>query len=308
MTKTATIQSHVSVNSVIWITSLHESEHGVTLRVLEDLEPLLQANQIFFMKFEPKSAADLLGFLDYVAKVVEDGLLPIIHFDTHGDEDMGIHIVASNEDCSWAEITERLRAINIATANNLCVISLACFSFHLVKEIHVTTRAPFYILAAPQNKVTAGDAEDSVVRFYRHVFEKSELIGAFRAVLKDKLLLMHSEELLFTSLVRYVRAFCMGKGVQKRVDEHLTEARNLGYLTNGSDIASFRKAVKANLLADQSLVDRFVETFLLGRPVGYDIEAVKKAARALPDPYADGKRKRPTVADSIKGMTLPPLK
>jgi hypothetical protein len=42
--------------------------------------------------------------------------------------------------------------------------------------------------------------------------------------------------------------------------------------------------------------------------VSFDIDAVKKAAKAMPDPYADGKRKRPTVADSIKGMTLPTLK
>ncbi|NEI11061.1 hypothetical protein GR220_03510 [Rhizobium leguminosarum] len=308
MTENPNIESVVHVNSVVWITSLRAGEQGVTRRILEDLEPLLEANNILFIKFEPQNAVQLLAFLDHIANLARGGLQPIIHFDTHGGAETGIHIVASGENCSWPEITEKLRAINVATVNNLCVISLACFSFHLIKQIHVTTQAPFYILAAPQDEVSAAFVEDSVVRFYRCVFERSELIGAFREILIEKLLLLHCEEMLFTSMTRYVRAFCMGKGAQQRVEEHVTEARRLGYLTSASDISGFRKRLKAELRPKQALVDRFVETFLLGRPVSFDIDAVKKAAKAMPDPYADGKRKRPTVADSIKGMTLPTLK
>lgn len=136
MTKTPAILSHANVNAVLWITSLHENEQGVTRRILDDLEPYLASKEVIFQRFEPQGADHLMAYLDAVADAaLAAGLAPIIHFDTHGTIEHGIHIVASKEDCLWDKITERLRAINVATGNDLCVVSLACFSFHIVRHL-----------------------------------------------------------------------------------------------------------------------------------------------------------------------------
>jgi hypothetical protein len=271
MKKTDKIHSEVKVNSVVWITSLHEHQKGVTRRIIEDLEPYLARREIRFEFREVTSAQDLLDYFDQIRSAAADGMLPIIHIDMHGGEEQGLHIAATGENVAWATVVDKFREINIVTNNNLCVVSLACFSFKAVLEIEITSQTPFYILAAPQMKVQAGFVEDVAVSFYQHVFDEQELIGAYRSVLMRKLNLMHCEEMFVASFIKYIRKACMGKGAKRRVEDLLTDARAQGIPIRDCDLSRFRKIIKRAIKPTQEQVDRYAGTFLIGRRVGFKV-------------------------------------
>lgn len=294
-------RSQASVNSVVWITSLHEHEIGITNRALEDLEPFLLRKEALFVHHKPASAKEFLVGLDDIALAAERGLLPILHLDTHGSAHDGVHIAATGENIPWPTVVEKFRRINVATRNNLCIVSMACFSFRAAREIQITSNAPFYILAAPVGEVTAGFIEKSVNSFYEHVFDKEELIAPFKQILATELLLIHSEELLFSSLARYIRAGCIGKAGRLRAEELLSAGlRRIPASSANKKI--FRDIIRKGIKPSQQMLDRYVESFLSGKPVSYTIEQVMAKARSLPDPYADGKRARPSVEDSLRDL------
>lgn len=301
MAEVDTPQSIVTVNSVVWITSLREHEVGVTTRILEDLEPFLSSKKVHFELHSPKTAAEFLYCLDELAIKAQKGLSPIIHLDTHGSEDAGVHIAASREDVSWRDVVEKFRRINTATSNNLCVVSMACFSFRAVMEIDITSQAPFYLLAAPPDEVKAEFVEKTANAFYEGVFEGTDLVGAFKTVLAGEMQLMHAEELLFISLAKYIRAGCIGKAARERAEELLTAG--LRRLEGAPDRKRlFRKIIREKIKPSKDMLDRYVDSFLLGKAVPFDIEKVVAHARTLPDPYKGGKRGRPSVEENLRGM------
>lgn len=278
MKKIKTFVSNVEVNTVVWITSLHENQKGVTRRILEDLEPYLNSQQVRFEYYEPTNAINLFNYLEYIREEAASGMLPIIHIDTHGSAEEGIYIAASNESMSWATFVEKCRQINVETKNNLCVVSLACFSFSAAREVKITSQTPFYMLAAPEVEVETGFVIDVVMPFYQHVFEKGELIGAFEAILKKKLNLMHCEEILFTAFAKYIRRSCMGKGAKKRIEALLSEAVSKGLVHNDYDLKKIRKAIKLSIKPTQQKLDEYTNSFLMGRSVSFKLDDVDKRA------------------------------
>ncbi|ARO31280.1 hypothetical protein NXC14_CH03376 [Rhizobium sp. NXC14] len=281
MKKTDKFDSQVKVNTVVWITSLYAHQQGITRRIVEDLEPFLKGKQVRFEVHEATSEKDLLDYLDYIRDEAAGGMLPIIHIDTHGNAEDGLHIAATKENVAWAKLVEKCRQINVETKNNLCVVSLACFSFSAVREVQITSQTPFYILAAPQIAVEAGFVADVIMPFYRHVFEKQELISAFRSVLMQKLNLMHCEEVLFTTFAKYVRRSCMGKGAKKRIEDLLSQAKGMGIEIKDYDLSRFRKIIKRSIKPTQALLDRYTDSFLMGRSVSFKLGAVIEHAKKL---------------------------
>src|ERR1017187_558445 len=132
------ISSGLSINSLIWINSLEPESRGTTERVHDDLQPFCVSIGLPFRSFEPKTADELLALLAKIAGEAAEGLKPIIQFDTHGSANDGIFIAASKESVPWQRLVNSLRPINIATKNNLCVVSAACCSWEAIKKITVT--------------------------------------------------------------------------------------------------------------------------------------------------------------------------
>ena len=90
---------------------------------------------------------------------------PIIQFDTHGGKKDGLYIVASKEFVPWRELVQW--SINVATQNNFCIVSAACFSLHTIMEIDIAAATPFFIMFAPQHIVTFGFIEDNRWRCFQ---------------------------------------------------------------------------------------------------------------------------------------------
>ena len=132
---------------------------------------------------------------------------------------------------SWANLIEKLRAINIATRNNLCVVSAACFSLNAIRPLKISAPCPFLLLIAPEQEVSFGFIEDKTVTFYQKLFSGFDVLTAFQETLSPDLKLFHSR-MLAISLTRYIRDSCIGKGGERRREALLTKALSGGLPNN----------------------------------------------------------------------------
>jgi hypothetical protein len=275
--------STAKINSLFWITSLRDDEVGVTRRVLEDLEPLCASRRLPFEQFAPATASDLLAALDAIAERATDGMLPIIHFDTHGSADDGIHIVQSGQNVSWASLVEKLRNINRITGNNLCVVSCACFSFHVVSELDINQTAPFFILLAPEQEIAAGDIEANIVSFYHDVLDREDLVTSHKRWFPKALRLFHCEKMLAIVLAKYINNAGLGQQREKRKEELVTRALDDGIPRNRHNLRELRKRADDLIKVNEALIQRFAPTFLSGKQPGFTVKQIKDmviAARA----------------------------
>ena len=66
--------------------------------------------------------------IDYIwlSPDIENALRPILFIDAHGANGNGICIDPAKEIIGWDKLVELLRPINVATENNLCVVSEFC--------------------------------------------------------------------------------------------------------------------------------------------------------------------------------------
>lgn len=113
-----------SINSVFWLRSLSDSEQGPTRRVLEDLEPFFAQIGVPFQLRDVKTPGELYAALQSLANSM---VKPIVQLDMHGTRE-GLVFVGSGEVAPWREVVPRLRAINVASGANLCVVAcLLCY-------------------------------------------------------------------------------------------------------------------------------------------------------------------------------------
>jgi hypothetical protein len=270
--------STLTVNSLFWFTSLEPNELGVTRRILEDLTQYLGEIGLRHKIFLPQTADELSGILNRIAREADAGLKPILHFDTHGDMTRGIRLSGSGEFVSWSDLVASLRAINVATGNNLCVVSTACFSMNAAWQITLSEPCPFFILIAPENEVSSGFLEDNMLAFYKSAFEGLEIVAAHEKHLAPRLALHHCERMLAYFLSDYFRDFCIGKGGKVRREQLLTKAVYVGLARNRHERRRIRQAAKGWTRPSQAVVERFTKgfasTFLMGKPLGFDINDV----------------------------------
>jgi hypothetical protein len=281
----AGFSSTLTVNSLCWFTSLGPADQGVTRRIQEDLMPYLDRIGISHSTHEPQTADQLREMLNQIAQKAAAGLRPVLHFDTHGNMTHGIKLDGSREFVSWLDLVKSLRAISIATRNNLCVISGACFSMKASRQVTLSTPCPFFILIAPENEVSSGFLGDNTVAFYKSLFEGGDILKAHAQHLAPNLALHYCERMLAYILAYYVRDYCVGKGGNKRREQLLTKAVAANYVHNRSDRRRVRRRAKEWTRPSQAMVERFASSyafkFLMGKPVGFDIDDVMRIVRTL---------------------------
>jgi hypothetical protein len=297
--------STLTVNSLFWFTSLGPTQQGLTRRILEDLMPYLDSIGLSHQTYGPQTADQLRGMLNEIARKAAAGLRPVLHFDTHGNATHGIKLDASGEFVSWPDLVVSLRAINVATRNNLCVISGACFSMEAAWQVTLSEPCPFFILIAPKNEVSSGFLEDNIVAFYKSLFEGREVVEAHKRHLAPNLELFHCERMLAYMLARYVRDYCTGKGGNKRREQLLTKAVEANYVHNRSDLRRIRRGAKAWTRPSQAMIERFANgfgsKFLMGKPIGFDIDDVMTFTKIVTD-----RRNPPVPRPSARSRNAPP--
>jgi hypothetical protein len=294
------LSSGLIVNSLIWISSLEPNEKGTTDRVHDDLQPYFVSIRLPFHLIEPKSASELLAGLDALAKRAKDGLRPMIHFDTHGSKNNGLYIAASREFVTWQQLVERLRPINVATGNNLCVVSAACFGLHAIMAIHIGSPAPFFALVAPENTVSFGFVEQRTVPFYEAVFKGLDVVSAHEQHLAPDFKLFLCEKMLLVGLTKYVRNYCIGKGGKKRIEDLLTQAVAGGLPNTPKNRRLARRTAKQRIKPDQALIDKYMQTFLIGKKVDVTIKQIVDLAQARPQQRRHPKGRKRQAAQPIR--------
>jgi hypothetical protein len=129
------------------------------------------------------------------------GFRPAVHIDTHGSETHGIYIAGSKQFVSWQLLVDEFRKINLATENNLCVVSAACFAMNMIRPITINQQTPFYVMIAPQKTGTFSFVEGKTLPFYRAVFDGLDILRGYETHLAPEFAAFHCERLQATYLV-----------------------------------------------------------------------------------------------------------
>lgn len=265
-----------TINSLYWITSLHENEAGVSRRVLEDLEPICRELELPFRSYSPQSAKDLLAALDQIAENTRAGARPLVHLDLHGCAKDGILVAATGESVGWPELADKFRTINVASQNNLCVVSGACFSFQVVGEIDINKVVPFFVLLAPEQEISAGDIEERTVGFYKAMLSKVDILAAKSEWFPDQVRVFHCEEMLAVVLAKYINQAGIGRQLERRKEELVTTAIQDGVPNTRTNRRLLRKRAKKLITPTEDLIQRYRPTFLAGKQPGFTIAQLKK--------------------------------
>lgn len=266
------ISSEFACNSVIWISSLPDNEMGATNRMVASVEAHSKELEFGFQHVPIKHREQLDGLLDELAqRSRQHNMKPLIHFDTHGNSDCGLYIDGEDAFYDWNNLSEKLRSINTGTGNNLAVVGATCYGLHAIKPISLTTPTPFYLLLAPEEKVTVGFLEKNVPSFYRSLFKLGSIDSAFSCHFLEKFKYFHCEKMLFVVISRYIAQQCKGKGGAARRERLLTEIFSQGMENTVENRKRVRAMLKNGLRPDQSLTDRFAGNFLIGRQCSFNI-------------------------------------
>lgn len=262
------IKSQADVNSLHWIKSLRAGEEGTTMRVLDDLEPYLASKGVPFQMYEPTNAADLLDVLQYIERLTRAGARPMIHLDTHGDKKKGLVLAASGQCIAWETLGDYLRYINVAAGNNLCVISAACFGFHLRKLNSVLRPAMFYILIGGPDEIYFDFTERSLFGFYKDVFDNSEIVEAQEKHLSSQTKLLHCEKEFVIGVTRYFSENCMGSGARRRIERLISEAVKDGLPQTPEKLGEARRIAREIVRPSNATFLKYANHHLIGKEPG----------------------------------------
>lgn len=268
-----------NINSLYWITSLRSGEQGISRRVIEDLEPFFQKIGLPFRVLAPQSVAELIRLLQQIASDAATGARPIIHFDTHGDALNGLYITAAGRYLSWDNLCDLLRPINVATENNLIIVSAACFSLNVIRQIAIEKACPFFILLAPEQAVRAGFLETHIVRFYMDVFQNLNILNAHQAHLSPEFTAFHAERMFAVAIARYFKRSCIGAGGQKRREDLISQAIAGGIPKTRRNLRMMRKAAKQGTKPSPEVMNRYAARFLIGRKLSFSFVELIKLVR-----------------------------
>jgi len=273
------LAGQVEFNSLIWITSLRDSELGTTRRVMEDLEHVLQSNEFRASLFVPDNRNHLLQFLDVIAEQARGPLRPIIHLDMHGDEERGLFIAATGEHLPWLDLLDKFRMINIGTDNNLCVVAPVCHAYHAILQIKLDQLTPFSLFIAPVHEVTSGFIEERIVPFYQEMFASQDIVKAYRQHLQAHLDLFSAHRIFVRILINYIVKHCMGQGLRARKEDLISAAINRGTPRNRSNLRKLRSELRTALVPTRALVAKYARPFLNRHHPGIDVDEIVKLAR-----------------------------
>lgn len=279
-------QSVANINSVIWITSLNSQEIGSTERMIDTLQPFFVSIGLPFQHYHAATEADFARIIEIVLESAIKGIKPIIHIDTHGSESDGVSLVGSSSCISWQRLTDYLRPINIATKNNLCIVSAACFGFNNIKSVTINKATPFYMLIAPEKKVSFGFIEEHIPSFYEDVFKNHDILDAHKRHLVPYLRVFHSERMLAIGLAKYVYYHCTGAGRKMRIEHLLSLSIESGLINTRRNRQRARAMAKSFIRPSKTLIERYENSFLIGKKVGFtikDISTLVEGTRANED-------------------------
>src|ERR1700726_99714 len=172
------IQSGLVFNSIFWLTSPRPDEVHMVETMMDDVSVICKTKGIPFQSYVVPTGDQLIRSLAEIENAARDGCRPLIYLDMHGSPTDGVEIAAANEMVPWDQVVDALRAINRQTGNNLLVMAAVCFGLYAIKETIITDHTPFYMLIAPEERVTFGDLMDQTFPFFQNLTTHWDVVKA----------------------------------------------------------------------------------------------------------------------------------
>jgi len=123
--------------------------------------------------------------LEKLALDAESGDSPIIHIECHGYDDRSGLCLADGSAIDWAELTAPLVRINVATRCVLLVSVAAGFGAHAIAALAHTSRAPFWAIVAPKEKICPSDIYGPYLKFYAELLTSGDGDRALGAMVQS---------------------------------------------------------------------------------------------------------------------------
>jgi hypothetical protein len=259
-------------NSVFILDCLRSNESQTGLKLYEELRDIRDYDKVdvYIEHIRVLDAGALRQALDRIHALALEGFKPIIHFECHGDEEVGLEIGDVADLTSWDALEPLLRRINVACGCNLGVVMGVCWGMYAITPIRIHRPVPFYFLVGSQTQLTAGTLREEMPAFYRTLLQNGSLEAAMKCVPSCQP--FHAEKLLAVGFAKYLKRGCIGKGRSERVERLFTEiyqssGGNLNRAQRRNVRESFRKQSRAE--AQESAFSRYARTFLHGKPCSF---------------------------------------
>jgi hypothetical protein len=252
--------------------SLHVSFNFNKVYVIESSRPddELTGKEVFTSAIRPRTYQGILE-AEYVYVINEIELyelltrieadvanklqLPFIHFEMHGNTE-GIELEQAL--VSWKELTEYLRAINVATRNNLMLSFATCYGNEIHRLIDFSDRAPFFGFIAPVASVSFPTIKSGFDAFFNVLFTGGGVIEAHKALNNecsgDEYFVLDNSEYAFTrplkkQIAELQNPVTYAKFVLNSASEMLLFP-NLSRLHNGAELIELAKETTNQVLLD----------------------------------------------------------
>ena len=270
------IPSSFSNNAILLISSPRDGEFSLSRKLHDDLSQFrISIGDFFHKSWVVQSKKELINVFHEIEVLAENGVLPIISLCMHGDKDKGLLTVGSGEFLSWNDLILALRRINVKTKNNVCVVSSACESYHMINAIKILEPVPFHTLIAPEEMVSFGFIDDNFSRFYRKILESNDLNNAFLDI-SSCFKSFNCQKIFVTAFGQYIKYFCMGKTLHARKEQLTTIALNV---TEERNLKRIRKEIKSKIKPNQFIMDKYASNFLINKNHGIRFDEIMRLIR-----------------------------
>jgi hypothetical protein len=278
------VDSKFEVNTIIWLRSLPDDELGPSRRMVEDIEALAKRGGPYrFEEVVVGSPAEMVAALAALAVRCREGLRPILHFDCHGSDELGLLLAPSGDYLGWSDFAGALREVNVAAKNNVCCIFGVCFGMYLSLELSLSEPTPYFLTIAPEREIEVGKLEALFPPFYERLFETGNITTAYKDCLASALSDFQCQEVFAKALATYVIDHASGAAMAARRERLTTRILAHRGITEPSpeQLRDARAYTKDGLKPGQVLIDHFASTYLIGRKPGFGYAEVEKLAEGM---------------------------
>ena len=277
------IKAGFSYNHIILYDLLGSDEKMQTgLRLQDDLLHYADGEvNAGLTRFPIKSINEWTDHITRLLKEVSTtNLHPIIHIESHGDQDQGLLIGESNEYISWYRLNQEMTRLNTLLKNNLVVVISACFGSYLLTQINPTEPCPYFLLVGPDKEIQKETLQGELPRFYKTLLIENDIQSAMTH-LSPGFVNTFTVEFFIETMRRYFLEDCVGKAKQERVERLTTLGRTSGYIINRKHMRAFRKLAKNYYGINEEVLTKYSKIFFHGTveiPTTEFLASIRRAA------------------------------
>lgn len=213
------------INKLYIIESLSEKDTKTGFELYEDLKSWIPSvfsdKDVEYIPVANKQ--NFNNFFDSLYKDIDENkIIPIIHFEIHGDSN-GRGLVLSDGDLvSIEELGDQLRRCNIGCGCRLFITLAVCHGLMNLFSIHSTKPMPFCGILGSLDDLYEHDIQIRFKEFYQELFSSFDLQEATRSLmeangsLQSKYECHMAGELFIKSYHGYIKNICTPKALKRR--------------------------------------------------------------------------------------------